>query len=225
MKTKPTRNDLKKSVVIVDDHPFLREGVARVINQQPDLVVCAEAGTAGEGLAAVARHRPDAVIVDISLEEGSGLDLIKDLYARDPRLPILAFSMHHENLYAERAIRAGARGYVMKREPEEVLLAAVRKILCGQIAVSDAIVSRLVGPRRRGKAKSEGSPADRLSDRELEVFRLFGEGHATREIAAKLRVALSTVQSYRTSIKHKLGLHTGTELVSHAARFVADNPG
>lgn len=225
MKTQSSRNDLKKRIVIVDDHPYLREGVARVINQQPDLIVCAEAGSASEGMTAVARHRPDAVIVDISLEEGNGLELIKDLCARDARLPILAFSMHHENLYAERAIHAGARGYVMKREPEDVLLAALRKILGGQIAVSENMVSRLVVSRPRGKARSTNDPADLLSDRELEVFRLFGDGHATREIAAKLHVALSTVQSYRTAIKQKLRLRTGTELVSHAARFVADHPG
>ncbi len=225
MKTKLPSHDPRKKVLIVDDHPILREGLARVINQQEDLVVCGEAGTAPEGLAAVARRRPDAAIVDISLDESSGLDLIKDIAARHPRLPVLALSMHHENLYAERAIRAGAKGYVMKREPVEVMLAALRKVLGNQIAVSENIVSRLLGPSGRGKEPAADSPADLLSDRELEVFRLFGEGHGTRQIASKLHLAASTVESYRAAIKQKLGLVNGTELVARAARFVAGESG
>jgi len=202
----------------------VREGLARAINQEQDLVVCGEAGDAPHGLAAVAAHRPDVVVVDISLEEGSGLDLIKDLHARIPELPILVLSMHPENLYAERAIRAGALGYVMKRKPVSDLIAALRKVLGGHVAASEDILSRLVGVGRKTGSSGGVSPADLLSDRELEVFRLFGEGHATREIAAKLRVALSTVQSYRAAIKQKLGLRNGTALVSRAARFVATEP-
>lgn len=211
--------------MIVDDHPVLREGLGRVINQQDDMVVCGEAGDAPGGLAGVAKFNPDVVIVDITLDEGSGLDLIKDIRARRPDLPVLALSMHHENLYAERAIHAGARGYVMKREPVGDLLSAIRKVLDGHLAVSENIVYRLIGARNRASGVESPSPADILSDRELEVFRLFGEGCGTRQIAAKLRVATSTIESYRAAIKVKLGLASGTELVARAARFVADESG
>jgi len=216
----PAPHDLRKTVLIVDDHPYLRKGVAEVINLEKDLRVCCEVGTAREGLSAVAKCRPDAVIVDLSLGEGSGLDLIKDLYAREPKLPVLVFSMHHENLYAERAIRAGARGYVMKSEPVETLLAALRKILRGQIAVSENIVSRLIRPRSQKQNPAANSPTALLSDRELEVFRLYGEGLGTRKIAARLNLAISTIETYRSAIKQKLALDSGTELVSQAVRFV-----
>lgn len=215
----------KKRVLIVDDHPLLREGLGRVINQQADMIMCGEAGDAPAGLEAVSECSPDVVIVDISLEEGSGLELIKDLHAQYPRLPMLALSMHPEDLYAERALHAGAGGYVMKREPAPVIIAALRKVLSGQLAVSDRIISRLVGRRVRGEPATVRSPVELLSDRELEIFRSFGEGHSTREIAAKFRIAVSTVESYRASIKQKLVLKNATELVSHAAQFVAEKQG
>lgn len=212
----------KRKVLIVDDHPILREGLGRIINQQADLVVCGEADNAPNGLAAVAKCRPDVVIVDISLEEGSGLDLIKDIHARQPKLPVLALSMHHEDLYAERALHAGALGYVMKREPAGAVLAALRKVLCGQTALSENMVSRLLCQRIQGDGPVLRSPAELLSDRELEVYRCLGEGHGTREIAKKLRIAMSTVESYRAGIKQKLALKNATDLVSHAVRFVAE---
>jgi DNA-binding NarL/FixJ family response regulator len=215
----------KRRIVVVDDHPVLREGLSRVINQQDDLVVCGEAGSAPAGLSTITKCRPDAAIVDISLDEGSGLELIKDLHAQRPDLPVLALSMHHENLYAERAIRAGARGYVMKREPVGDVLAALRRVLEGHLAVSENIVSRLIVARDRATGADAPSPADILSDRELEVFRLFGEGCGTKQIAGKLGIAPSTVESYRAAIKVKLGLASGTELVARAARFVAGETG
>jgi DNA-binding NarL/FixJ family response regulator len=222
--TSQSRNE-KKKVLIVDDHPLLREGLGRVINQQSDMIMCGEAGDAPRGFAAVSKCSPDVVIVDISLEEGSGLELIKDLHARYPRLPMLALSMHPEDLYAERALHAGAGGYVMKREPASVIIAALRKVLTGQLAVSDSIVTRLVGRRVRGDQSVVRSPVELLSDRELEIFRSLGEGHSTREIAAKFRIAVSTVESYRASIKQKLVLKNASELVSHAAQFVAEKQG
>jgi DNA-binding NarL/FixJ family response regulator len=225
MKTGHPLRDARRRVLIVDDHPLLREGLGKVINQQADLVVCGEAGDASGGLAAVAKCRPDVVIVDISLAEGSGLDLIKDLHARQPRLPVLVLSMHDENLYAERALGAGASGYVMKCEPTQAVLAALRKVLSGQTAVSENVVNRLVVRRVRGDRATGRSPADLLSDRELEIYRCLGEGHGTREIAAKFGVALSTVESYRASIKQKLNLRNATDLVSSAARFVAAEVG
>ena len=222
MKTTPAPNSRKKKVLIVDDHPLLRDGLAKVLNQQPDLTVCGEAADARSGLAAAARLRPDVVIADLTMDEGNGLDLIKDLHARFPNLPVLVLSMHHENLYAERAVRAGARGYVMKREPVGRLLAALRKVLAGHVALSEEIVRRLLVAPERGREESADSPAEVLSDRELEVFRLFGNGMGTRAIAAKLRLAVSTVESYRSGIKQKLGLAGATELVARAAQFVAD---
>lgn len=218
MKTPPAR---KHKVLIVDDHPLLRDGLAKVINQQPDLAVCGEAGEARSGLAAIAKTRPDVVMVDLTLDEGSGLDLIKDIRARQASLPILVLSMHHESLYAERAIRAGAQGYVMKREPVGRVIEALRKVLGGHMALSEAMVSRLLGPKGRKGAPKAGLPAERLSDRELEIFRLLGTGLGTRQIAAKLRLAPSTVETHRAGIKQKLGLAGATELVARAARFVA----
>ena len=213
----------KRQVLIVDDHPLLRDGLAKVINQQADLAVCGEAADARAGLAAAAKLRPDVVIADLTMDEGNGLDLIKDLHLRQPGLPVLVLSMHHENLYAERAVRAGARGYVMKREPIAAVLAALRKVLAGQMALSDEIVRRLLDAPLRAR-KTAASPADVLSDRELEVFRLLGQGCGTRQIASKLRLATSTVESYRAGIKQKLGLARAPELVARAAQFVASEP-
>ena len=217
--------DARKKVLIVDDHPLLREGLGKVINRQDDLVMCGEASDAPGALAAIVKCRPDVVIVDISLDEGSGLDLIKDLHVRYPKLPVLALSMHHEDLYADRALRAGASGYVMKREPASAVIEALRKVLSGQMAVSENIVNRLLSRRVQGEQPTGLSPTEALSDRELEVYCCLGAGLGTREIAAKLRIAVSTVETYRVSIKHKLGFKSATELVYHAAQFVVAAPG
>lgn len=211
----------KKRVLIVDDHPLLREGLGRVINQQPDMMVCGEAPDESSGLAAAKNLRPDVVIADISLEEGSGLDLIKMIHSQRPRLPILALSMHHEDVYAERALRAGASGYVMKRDPVASVIAALRKLLNGQKAFSENIIGRLI-ENSSGKKKSAVFPEDALSNREMEVYRAMGEGHGTREIASMLHLGVSTVESHRAGIKKKLNLKTAAELVSSATRFVAE---
>lgn len=224
MKTAAEPRSPRKKVLIVDDHPLLRDGLGKVVNQQPDLVVCGEAGDARAAMAALPKCRPDVVIVDLTMEVGNGLDLIKDIHARNPRLPLLVLSMHHENLYAERAIRAGARGYVMKREPVGTVIAALRKVLAGRLALSENMVGRMLATPDRGKKAPAGSPADLLSDRELEVFRLLGHGWGTRQIADKLHVATSTVETHRAGIKQKLGLARATELVARAAQFVADHP-
>ena len=224
MKKKTAPASRKRNVLIVDDHPLLRDGLAKVINQQPDLAVCGEAADARAGLAAAAKLRPDVVIADLTMDEGNGLDLIKDLHLRQPGLPVLVLSMHHEDLYAERAVRAGARGYVMKREPVAAVLAALRKVLAGQMALSEEMVRRLLDAPARARKAAAASPADVLSDRELEVFRLLGQGSGTRQIAEKLRLATSTVESYRAGIKQKLGLARATELVARAAQFVLDEP-
>lgn len=222
MRTKKSRV-VQNRILIVDDHPLVRTGLAKVINQQKDMVVCGEADSAPECLEFLAGCCPDAIIIDISLREGNGLDLIKDIRAIQPELPVLVLSMHHENLYAERAFYAGANGYVMKREAVTMVLEALRKIIDGKIAVSDNIVSRLFSPRGRSRCRAEigRSPADLLSDREFEVFLLLGEGYNTRRIAARLHVAASTIESYRAAIKQKLGLADGNALVAAAARFLA----
>ncbi|MEI6970737.1 MAG: response regulator transcription factor [bacterium] len=222
-KTTQSRASGKKKILIVDDHPLLREGLGRIINQQADLMVCADAGSAPAGLSAVDTHRPDAVIVDISLEEGSGLELIKNIHAAHPLTPILALSMHHEDLYADRAIMAGAKGYVMKRESADTIIAAIRKVLGGQLALSDNIVSRLVSRRMSGSQQPGKSPTELLSDRELEVYRCLGEGLSTSEVARKFKIAVSTVESHRARIKEKLDIRNSTSLVSNAARFVAES--
>lgn len=211
----------RKKVLIVDDHPLLRDGLATVINQQPDLLVCGDAADARSGLAAATRLRPDVVIADLTLAEGNGLDLIKDLHAQNPKLPVLVLSMHQENLYAERAVRAGAKGYVMKHEPVSHVVAALRKVLAGGVALSDNMLSRMLGIPKSGRQDGEKAPAELLSDRELEVFRMLGQGQGTRQIAQKLGLAVSTIESYRASIKQKLGVERATELVARAARFVA----
>ena len=222
MKTAPQPSSPKKRVLIVDDHPLLRDGLAKVLNQQADLLVCGEAGSARAGLAALAASRPDVVIVDLTFEDGNGLDLIRDFRAQNPKLPVLVLSMHNEKLYAERAVRAGARGYVMKHEPVGAVVAALRKVLAGHMALSDAIVSRLLSsPEREGPAAA-GPDVASLSDRELDVFRMLGQGLGTRQIAAKLRLAVSTVETHRAGIKLKLRLQNSTELISAATRFLAD---
>lgn len=222
MKSNSSASKTKKRVLIVDDHPLLRDGLAKVLNQQPDLVVCGEAGDARGALAALPASKPDVVIVDLTMDNGNGLDLIKDLSTLRPDLPLLVLSMHHENLYAERAVRAGAKGYVMKREPVGTVLAALRKVLAGHMALSEDMVCRLLSAPKRTQEAASGSPAEILSDRELDVFRLLGQGLGTRQIAANLRVATSTVESHRAAIKRKLGLVRATELVARAAQFVAE---
>ena len=222
MKTCKERPSVRRKVLIVDDHPLVRDGLAKVINQQADLTVCGEAADAPGGLAALAKCRPDVAIVDLSLDEGNGLDLIKDIHARQSRLPILVLSMHHENLYAERAVRAGARGYVMKREPVAKVIDALHKVLAGHMALSEEMVSRMLGTSGAGAGAPPASPAALLSDRELEVFRLLGEGLGTRQIAARLHVAASTVETHRANIKQKLNLRTATELITAAARFQSE---
>jgi DNA-binding NarL/FixJ family response regulator len=225
MKTPPAPRHLKKRVLIVDDHPILRDGLSKVINQQDDLEICGEASDAQGGLAAIAKCHPDVVIVDLTLEEGSGLDLIKDIHTRNSKLPVLVLSMHHESLYAERAVRAGAQGYVMKREPVGNVIMALHKVLGGHMALSENIVSQLIGAPERANKPEAGLPTDLLSNRELEVFRLLGQGLGTRKIAAKLRVAASTVETHRAGIKEKLGLGSATELIARAALFVAEQTG
>jgi len=210
----------KTRIVIVDDHPIIRRGLADFINQAEDFEVCGEASDAHQAIEMITSLKPDVAVVDISLKEINGIELIKHLRTRNAKLPMLVLSMHDETLYAERALRAGARGYVMKQEPPETVISAVRKILTGEIYVSEKMSSRLIARMADGNANGTGSPLERLSDRELEVFQLIGQGLRTRQIAERLCLSIKTIESYREHIKHKLDLQNSTELFQHALQWV-----
>ncbi len=213
-------DDEKTRVFLVDDHPLVREWLTNLIHQQPDLMVCGEAGSAAEALAAVAEARPDVAIVDLSLGGRSGLDLIRDLKERLRDLDVLVLSMHDENLYAERAIRAGARGYIMKREVTQNVVLAIRRVREGKLYLSGRVAERLAEKFASGRGADQGPPAARLSDRELEVFQMLGQGQSTRQIAETLCVSAKTVQAYCARIKEKLGIDTANELLREAVRWV-----
>lgn len=215
----PTR---KSRVFIVEDHPVTRDGLCQILNFQSDLVVCGQAATTAEALKEIGRTKPDVVIVDITLANGNGLDLIKDLAATHPNLRTLVLSTHDEKIYAERALRAGARGYVMKQTPTAGVLKCIREVLTGQICVSDEMRSRMLA-LLNGRQTGPTAGVALLSDRELEVFRLLGHGHGTADIARQLCVSVSTVETYRAHIKEKLGLANAMDLVSTAVRWVQEN--
>jgi len=214
----------KHRILVVDDHPLFCEGLRQMIERDPDLQVCGEAPTEEEAMKAVPRLRPDLVIVDISLGTGSGIDLVKEIKAGYPSIPILVISMHEEEVYAERALRAGALGYVMKQEPGRVVKAAIRKALSGQVHMSERMSSSLIGKLLRAGGVPE-TPIQTLSDRELDVFRLLGEGKATREIAERLGVTQTTVNSFRARIKEKLGVANAEEVKTYAAHWLERGTG
>jgi DNA-binding NarL/FixJ family response regulator len=214
----------KRMVLLIDDHPIVRQGLSQLINQEPDLHVSSEAASAREALDSLEKSRPDVAIVDISLEDRSGIELIKDLRNRDPELPILALSLHDEALYAERALRAGAKGYIMKQEATEQVMNAIRKVLEGQIYVSERMASRLLDQFVGAKPGEDDSPLGRLSDRELEIFSMIGRGLGTREIANKLFLSIKTVEAHREHIKEKLKLKSGTELMRMAVQYALESP-
>jgi len=209
----------KKTVFVVDDHPIVRQGLALLINQESDLAVCGEAEEMHSALSAIQATRPDILIVDISLNGPDGLELLKHIRISAPRLPVLILSMHDESIYAERALRAGANGYIMKQEATEKVMVALRRILSGEIYVSDRIANSMLRHYVRGADGSEHSSISDLSDRELEVFRLIGEGQGTRQIAKALHLSVKTVESYQAHIKEKLSLRSARELVQHAVEW------
>jgi DNA-binding NarL/FixJ family response regulator len=213
----------KKSVFIVDDHPLLRQGIALMINREQDLVVCGEAADAQAALRQIVGRPPDIMIIDISLSGPDGLDLLKSIRAMYPTLPVLILSMHDESIYAERALRARANGYIMKQEATEKVLVAVRRILAGEIYLSDRMANKLLHQFVGGAPTDQNSRLASLSDRELEVFRLIGEGRGTRQIAEKLDLSIKTVETYQAHIKEKLSLQNGRELVQHAIQSSISN--
>jgi DNA-binding NarL/FixJ family response regulator len=217
---------VKSRVLLVDDHPIVRQGLANLIDQEGDLLVCGQASEPQQALRAVVDCQPDIALVDISLGDVSGLELIKDFRSHAPDLPILVLSMHDEGFYAERALRAGAKGYVMKQEATEKVMTAIRKVLSGEIYVSEAMAARML-TQFVGAPPGEGdeSPIARLSDRELEVFTMIGRGLGTREIAGKLYLSVKTVEAHREHIKDKLRLKSGVELMRHAVQYVLETTG
>jgi DNA-binding NarL/FixJ family response regulator len=213
--------DNKTRILIVDDHPIVRQGLAELVNHESDLVVCGQAEDSHEAIKAIKDLSPTLAIIDISLKETSGLELIKDIRSQYPDLPVLALSMHDETLYAERALRAGAMGYIMKQEATENVIVAVRRILGGEIYVSDRMSARMVRKLVTGQIEPTTSQVERLSDRELEVFHLIGKGHGTRQISERLHLSVKTIETYRAHIKEKLNLADAAELLQYAIQWVS----
>lgn len=210
----------RKRVLLVDDHPFMRAGLGALIDRQSDLQVCGEAGSPAEALQAIAREKPDLVLTDLTMPGRSGLEFIKDLKALHADLAILVMSMHDETVFAERALRAGARGYIMKEAGGENLLTALRQVLRGEVYVSPRMSARILEGLSGGKARGSSSPIEALTDREFEVFQLIGQGKGTRDIAAQLHLSPKTVDVHRANIKEKLGLADITAVIRHAVRWV-----
>ncbi len=209
----------RTKVLLIDDHPLVREWLSTLINQQADLTVCGEAEDAPHALSLVASLKPRLAIVDLSLKSGSGIQLIKDLKQLDASLLILVLSMHDESLYAERVLRAGARGYVMKREVTKKIIGAIRDVLRGEIVLSEKLATTMLGKLLQGQADSAISPVTILGDRELEVFQLLGRGWETRRISEELHISIKTVQAHCARIKEKLNLKSATELLREAIRW------
>jgi DNA-binding NarL/FixJ family response regulator len=212
-------------ILIVDDHPLFREGLRQLIDHEPDLKVCGESPDAEAALRAIVELKPDLVIVDISLGGANGIDLIKNLKTEHEDIPVLVVSMHDESLYAERALRAGALGYVMKHEPAKTVKLAIRKALIGEIYLSERMSSSVLSRVVRGKSERSESSIDTLSDRELEVFQMLGQGKSVRQIAEDLDLTIPTINSFRNRIKEKLHLKSSTEVMLHAIQWLRDEAG
>ena len=210
----------KHKIFIVDDHPIVRKGLTQLINQENDLVVCGEAESAHGALEVLKKIKPDLAIVDISLQGVDGIELIKTMKIRYNGLPVLVVSMHDESIFAERALRAGARGYIMKQEAIERMMEAIRRVLKGDLYISERVSENIVKRFIDGKTEISSSSVEALSDRELEVFQLIGQGHGTSQIAQELHLSIKTVESYRANIKEKLKLKNAAELMKHAVHWV-----
>ncbi len=209
----------KHRIFLVDDHPLVREGLTNLINGQNDLIVCGEAEDSAGAISGIEKTRPDVVLVDISLKNESGLELVKNLESQFPLVALIVLSMHDEVLYAERALRAGARGYVKKRESTKSVLASIRRVLEGGVYVSERVVNSMARRFSSSSKAAESSPVERLSDRELEIFRLLGQGRTTAQIAEDLHLSLKTVQAYCARAKEKFGVSSLGELLRAAIRW------
>jgi DNA-binding NarL/FixJ family response regulator len=211
----------KTKVLVVDDHPMIRQGLTGLINEEPNLTVCGQAGTSRQALELMDSAKPNLAIIDISLDERDGIELIKEVRANYPEVQLLVLSMHDEGIYAERALRAGASGYVMKAEAAGTVMAAIQRVLSGKIYISEKVTDQLLHrvTKRRKDARNFKAPVERLSDRELQIFRLLGAGVRVREIATQLYISIKTVESHRVNIKEKLGLKTSAELLRYAIQY------
>ena len=212
--------DPRRRILLVDDHPFMRAGLGQLIDRQPDMVVCGEAGNPPEAFEQLTRKAPDLVLTDLTMPGRSGLEFIKDLRAVHADVAILVISMHDEGVYAERVLRAGARGYIMKEAGGENLLAAIRQVLRGEVYVSPRMSARILNALSAGRPRGSHSPIEQLTDREFEVFQLIGQGKSTRDIAVQLHLSPKTVDVHRSHIKEKLALRDATALIRHAVRWV-----
>jgi DNA-binding NarL/FixJ family response regulator len=213
----------KTRVFIVDDHPLLRKGLGELINQQMDMAVCGEADDAPEAIRALTTLAPDLVIVDISLKTQNGIELIKNIKAINPSVQVLVLSMHDESVYALRVLKAGAKAYVMKQEMVEKVMEAIRRIRAGKVFVSERVAAQMLSQVVDGSDPTKESPVDQLSDRELEIVTMIGNGAATREIAKRLSISIKTVESHRAHIKEKLSLTNATQLVQWCVRWIEQN--
>jgi len=216
---------VRKSIFVIDDHPVVRDGYARLITNQPDLELAGETGDAAQAVQMIEKARPDLVLLDLSLKSGNGLELCKQINTQFPDVKVLVVSMHDETLYAERVLRAGADGYVNKAEATRKLIEAVREVLGGKYYLSSRMRERMLTRAIGVDGFEDHSPIDRLSDRELEVFEQIGSGMTTREIAANLKLSPKTIESYRENLKAKLNLTNSTELTRHAVHWVLERSG
>ena len=221
----PHAGAAKLKVLLVDDHPITRQGMKALINQQPNLEVCGETDNAAEASGFVSKLNPDLAIVDIALKTTNGIELTKNITVQSPALPVLVVSMHDETIYAERALRAGAKGYLMKQEASEKIILAIGCVLRGELFVSEKIKEKLLHRFVNQRGDEKRFAIDLLSDREMEVFQLIGNGHSTRQIAQKLNLSPKTIDSYREHLKTKLDLDSGAELVRYAIQWARENEG
>lgn len=218
--TPPPAAPARKDILLVDDHPFMRAGLAHLIDRQPDMRVCGEAGNPAEAFQQLRKVRPALVLTDLTMPGRSGLEFIKDLLSTDPTLAVLVISMHDEAVFAERALRAGAKGYIMKEAGGENLLAALRQVLRGDVYVSPRMSSRILAGLSVTRPRGSSSPIESLTDREFEVFQLIGQGKSTRDIATQLNLSPKTVDVHRSHLKEKLDLKDVTSLIRYAVRWV-----
>lgn len=223
MKSARKPNVSEKRILIVDDHPMMREGLAQLIQQERDLKVCGQADTAHQALELIREQKPDLVLADITLPDKNGLELIKDIQAMYPGIQVLVISMHDEGLYAERVLRAGGRGYVMKQEGGKKLMEAIRQVLDGKVYLSEKMSATIL-EIFSGRNPESSSPVRQLTDREFEVFQLIGQGLDMREIAERLHLSIKTAEVHRTNIKQKLKLKSVGDLIRHAVRWIESNP-
>jgi DNA-binding NarL/FixJ family response regulator len=217
----PAQQRSAAQILLVDDHPMTLDGIAQLIALEPDLAVCVKAGNAAQALTAIEKNKLDLVVTDFTLPDKSGIELIKDIKAIQPALPVLVVSMHDEAIYAERALRAGAAGYLMKVEGGAKLIAGIRRVLAGEISLSEKIAGRILRGFSGHTGAKSSSPVEELSDREFEVFILLGQGLATRDIGDRLHLSAKTVEAHRANVKAKLGIETVSELIAYSARWSA----